>query len=405
MTRRWVGPIPIIVFAELLCTSLWFSANSAADELHVLWRLSPSDIGWLTNAVQLGFIAGTLLFAITGVADRYHASRIFFVSSLIGAAANGGFALLSEGFAQAMVWRAVVGLALAGIYPLGMKLVIGWTKGNSGGALGLLVGMLTLGTALPHGIRAAGATLPWQLVVLMASALAIVGGLAILMLGDGPHLTPPRARSPALLAGGLKAFRVPAFRSAAFGYFGHMWELYAFWTLVPLLVRDAGRAGSMSLSQTQISGLAFAIIASGAIGCIAGGALSLRAGSRFVAVAALSISGAVCALFPLVHSIPFSWRIALLVVWGVAVVADSPQFSSLSARSCRPDSVGGALAIQNSIGFLITVCAIAVTSASYEIVGDKVAWLLLPGPVLGLTAMWWIGRTIDRDQVAGVVRS
>ena len=182
MTRRWVGPIPIIVFAELLCTSLWFSANSAADELHVLWRLSPSDIGWLTNAVQLGFIAGTLLFAITGVADRYHASRIFFVSSLIGAAANGGFALLSEGFAQAMVWRAVVGLALAGIYPLGMKLVIGWTKGNSGGALGLLVGM-------PHTRHCSAAwhsgrwcDLAMAVGGVAASALAIVGGLAILML-------------------------------------------------------------------------------------------------------------------------------------------------------------------------------------------------------------------------------
>lgn len=287
---------------------------------------------------------------------------------------------------DALVYRFVVGLMLAGIYPLGMKLVISWTRGDSGNALGLLVGMLTLGTALPHGIRALGADLPWEVVVLTSSVLTLIGGWSIRVLGDGPYLATSSSTGFGIrvIGGGLRAFKNPKFRSAAFGYFGHMWELYAFWALVPLLISDLGGANSTGLSSSMVSGLAFLIISIGALGCVLGGIVSKRAGSKAVAVAALTISGLMCFTFPLVRELAFEYKLILLLVWGATVVADSPQFSALSARACDKRFLGGALAIQNSLGFFITIFAIAVTSALYPVLEDKVAWLLLPGPLLGL---------------------
>ncbi len=190
-------PVGTIVLAQLFGTSLWFSPNSAADDLMRAWSLSPAAFGHLTSAVQVGFIAGTLLLAVSGLADRFSASRIFAIASVTGAAVNAAFALAPVGFGQALALRLGVGLCLAGIYPLGMKMVIGWRRGHAGASLGLLVAMLTLGTALPHAIRAAGGDLSWQAVVLTSSFLAWAGAAAIFLLGDGPHLpAPPPGRRP-----------------------------------------------------------------------------------------------------------------------------------------------------------------------------------------------------------------
>ena len=383
------NPVPVIVVAQLFGTSLWFSANSAADDLIRTWGIAPADIGTLTNAVQLGFILGTLTFAVSGLADRYPASRIFAVCAILGALGNAAFALFASGMTLGIPLRFAVGFALAGVYPLGMKLVVSWVPERAGAALAQLVGMLTLGTALPHGIRLAGAGWSWQATILVSSALALVAAVMIFSLGDGPHLKRRHDAPPLRLGRVFYAFSIREFRASALGYFGHQWELYAFWTLVPALVLLSGLA---TPGSTALSGLSFAIIGIGALGCIFGGWWSHRIGSARVAATALTISALCCAIFPLIGGWPAWLKICLLLLWGASVVADSPHFSALSARACAPEIVGSALAFQNSIGFAITMLSIQLGTAWIGDWGTHIAWLLLPGPLLGLLGLYPLWR-------------
>ncbi|CAN5744681.1 MFS transporter [soil metagenome] len=420
------------MIAQWLGTSLWFSPSGAAAGLMGQLHIGASAFGWLVAATQLGFIAGTLSFAATGIADRFSASRIFAASSLVGAIANA--ALVLHGVSYEAVWalRFCVGLCLAGIYPLGMKMIVQWVGGKPAAALGWLVGMLTLGTAMPHGLRAAGASWPWEGIVLASSVLAVLGALLVQWLGDGPYghkaapkvarsgVTPPApalaaasasaSASPRSFLGGVRSarghgihralrqsaawqvFAVPGFRASAFGYFGHMWELYAFWSVLPLLcapiAAEMARREMASPSTTpSVALIAFAVIAIGCLGCILGGQASRRFGSARVAAAALAGSGLMCLLYPLIPEPSTGWRVAALMFWGFCVVADSPQFSALSAQFAPPQWLGSALVVQNGIGFFITVISILLLARAVPAWGAHAMWILVPGPVLGLWGM------------------
>jgi MFS family permease len=374
MDRR----IALIVIAELCGTSLWFSGNNAIAELAILWNLTGPAKAWLSTAVQLGFVVGTLGLSAFGLADAFRAHHVFAVSALIGAVANAGFILLSDGPAAALAFRFAIGLALAGVYPLGMKLVVSWAPDRAGAALGWLVGALTAGTATPYLARAIAGNTYWREAVLASSGLAVLGAALVITVGEGPAL---KARSGFAWGRAWAVFRVRAFRASALGYFGHMWELYAFWILVRSLVELLGKTGSQLWLGT------FVVIAAGALGCVVGGWVSRIRGSLFVARVALAGSAVCCLLAPALPHIPAEIAFGVLALWGFFVVADSPQFSAMSAKASPPDAVGSALAVQNSIGFLITVVAIQLIAALWDQLGEWTPWALAPGPLLGLLAL------------------
>ena len=273
---------------------MWFAGNAVLPDLQRLWGLSSDALAYMTSSVQLGFIAGTLVFAVLAISDIFSARKIFLICSLLGAFCNAGVYLFADGLASLVVFRFLTGFFLAGIYPVGMKIAAGWYQRGLGKAMGFLVGALVLGTAFPHLLKALGHSLPWSSVLLSVSAIAAFGGLVMFILvPDGPYLSKGAKFDPGVLR---VIFQSKKFRSSACGYFGHMWELYAFWAFVPVIL--ATYIGAGTIVRFDISLWAFFIIGAGAVGCVVGGLLAEKFGSARVASAQLAISGICCIVSP-----------------------------------------------------------------------------------------------------------
>ena len=388
--------LPVIIVAQFMGTSLWFAGNAVVPDLQQLWGLGIESIGYVTISVHLGFIVGTLIFAVLGVADRYSPRKVFFWSCFTGAIANVFIVVLPGDPVSLMLLRFVTGFFLAGIYPVGMKITAAWYEKGLGNALGLLVGALVLGTAFPHLLRALAISANWEFVLIGTSIMAFIGGLLILLfVPDGPFLaSAAKFNFRAITA----IFQSRKFRASALGYFGHMWELYALWAFLPLWVvaysiemptQVSGQmttADSIDIaSNINVSLWTFVFIAAGVIGCVAGGIISKSRGSDTVAASQLMISGTCCILSPLVFTMNIYIFVVFLLIWGITVIGDSPQFSALNAINAPRDLVGSALTLVNSIGFFISICSIALMNGLLPYISPGyIFWILVPGPILGL---------------------
>jgi MFS family permease len=377
--------LAILVFAQFAGTSLWFAGNAILPDLQ-RQLANPALNGWITSAVQLGFVAGTLAYALLAIPDRYPTTRVFLLSVGLAAGANAGWLLLPLRAEGLLISRFLTGFFLAGVYPVGMKIAADWFKPVLGRAMGFLVGALVVGTAFPHWLRGLGASFPYQQLTLAVSALALFGGVLLWLFVPAKPIPPilPRFQRNAL--GTL--FQPSAFRPAMLGYFGHMWELYTLWAFLPMLL--GLYAATHPGLRLNVPIWAFGTIAAGAIGCVGGGYVALRVGSRRVARALLGTSGGCLAVVPVAVYLPPTLFALFLLVWGVSVAGDSPQFSALVAGFAPEGQRGSIVTLVVSLGFLLSVVSIQLMAWVVAQVGPSVwlFWGLLPGPILGTWAVW-----------------
>jgi MFS transporter, DHA1 family, inner membrane transport protein len=372
--------LPAIALSQLAGSSLWFAINAVMPDLQRDAALPDVAVGWLTAAVQLGFIVGTLVFALFAVADRFSPRQVFLVCSLLGAALAAATAWLPPQLPVLLVLRFATGVCLAGIYPVGMKIAAGWYAQGLGWALGVLVGALVLGTALPYGLRALGTAWPWQTVMASVGAIAAAGGvLMATAVPDGPHLAARGVHAGWSPAGLAVVWHDRRLRASVLGYFGHMGELYALIVLLPAVIGLRIAEGAAS------SWWAFAAIAAGTIGCVGGGLWARRIGGARVAALQLACSGACALAAPWMLDAPLvPWALWLLL-WGMTVSGDSPQFSALTATNAPRALVGSVLTLVNSIGFAISTATIVlfVHMAGVWPLHAVLPWLAV-GPIIGV---------------------
>lgn len=370
----------IIIISQFCGTSLWFAGNAVLPQLQTEYHWQSEALGYITSSVQLGFILGTLIFAITGVTDRYSPSKVFLASSLIAAACNALCIFQLSSFEFVLTSRCLTGFFLAGIYPVGMKIASDWNEKGLGHWLGALVGALVLGTAFPHALKLNPQIVEPGVLLMIVSLLAISGGLLIyFFVHDGPYRKPSVRFSFSDIR---NVFQFQSFRQPAFGYFGHMWELYAFWAFVPWIL---GAYQQFTGENFSIPFWSFMVIASGFAGCITGGQLSLRFGSKPIALMALISSGLCCILSLWMFQFSPVLFFSFLLIWGFMVVADSPQFSALMAFYAPPQVRGSAITIATCIGFTITILSIQLlVFLESRIPGQYLFLVLAPGPVIGV---------------------
>lgn len=375
--------LPVIVFSQLAGISLWFAGNAIITDLQSAMNVGIEDTGIVTSAVQLGFIFGSMMFALLSISDRYSPRRIFLLCSILGSGSTLLIYFLASDLLSLLILRFVTGFFLAGIYPIGMKIAAGWYKEKLGNAIGFLVGSLVLGTAFPHLIKSIGSSLEWQNIIFIISGFSVIGGVAMyVFVSDGPYIS---SGTKFNIAAVITIFKYKKLRSAALGYFGHMWELYTFWALIPVILISYL---NQNQNEFNISFLSFLIIGFGSLGCVVGGMISKKTGSAKVAFVQLALSCVCCLIAPIMFHTPVTIFLIFLIFWGIVVVGDSPQYSAIIALESPKGLVGSGLTLVNSIGFAITIVSLWFVYQILNIINISFALMILAlGPILGLISM------------------